>query len=243
MKYLPGSKKTDPHENQWLSVSDLMAGLMMVFLCISVAMIHSVMAERKKITTIALSYQENQLSIYRALVNTFDEDLERWGASISDDTLTIIFQAPDAMFETGKTELSARYKKILTEFFPRYMNALRPFTDSIEEVRLEGHTSSGWGAADFQDSAYFKNLALSQQRTRSVLRFVSTLENVSEYKKWMKGHLAAVGYSSSRPVLDSNGLEDPTQSKRVAFRVITNADLKIKTILEGLLEKDAESIL
>ncbi len=243
MKYLPGSQKTDQHENQWLSVSDLMAGLMMVFLCISVAMIHSVMAERKKITTIALSYQENQLSIYRALVTTFEKDLERWGASISDDTLTIIFQAPDAMFETGKTELSARYKKILSEFFPRYMNALRPFTDSIEEVRLEGHTSSGWGASDRQDNAYFKNLALSQQRTRSVLRFVSTQDNVSEYKKWMKGHLAAVGYSSSRPVLDDNGLEDPTQSKRVAFRVITNADLKIKNILEGLLEKDAESIL
>lgn len=243
MKYLPGSKKSTGDENQWLSVSDLMAGLMMVFLCVSVAMIHSVMAERKKITAIALSYQENQLSIYQAMLDSFNQDLERWGARISDDTLTIVFQAPDAMFETGQTELSGRYKKILAEFFPRYMTALQPFTDSIEEIRLEGHTSSGWGATDPSGNAYYKNLELSQERTRSVLRYVSTLENVSEYKDWMKGHLAAVGYSSSRPILDSNGQEDPVRSKRVAFRVITNADLKIKNILEGLIEKNAKAVL
>lgn len=243
MKYLPGSKKSEGDENQWLSVSDLMAGLMMVFLCISVAMVHSVMAERKKITAIALSYQENQLNIYRALLDSFNVDLERWGASISDDTLTIVFQAPDAMFETGKTELSDRYKKILAEFFPRYMTALQPFTDSIEEIRLEGHTSSGWGAYDASGDAYYKNLTLSQERTGSVLRYVTTLNSVSKYQSWMKGHMAAVGYSSSRPVLKANGEEDSIRSKRVAFRVITNADLKIKNILEGLIEKDAKAAL
>ena len=235
--------KSDQNEDQWLSVSDLMAGLMMVFLCISVAMIHSVVQERKKITTIALSYQENQMNIYRSLTHELQKDFTRWGASISDDTLTIVFQAPDAMFETGKTELSARYKNILAEFFPRYMTALRPYTGSIEEIRLEGHTSTGWGGLNDQDSAYFKNLTLSQQRTRSVLKFVSTLSQVSQYKKWMTGHLAAVGYSSSRPVLNPQGLEDPTRSKRVAFRVITNADLKIKTILEGLLDNVDDEIL
>jgi outer membrane protein OmpA-like peptidoglycan-associated protein len=243
MRYLPNGKKSESDENQWLSVSDLMAGLMMVFLCISVAMIHSVMAEREKITAIAVSYQENQLSIYRALHNAFKTDLERWGANISDDTLTIVFQAPDAMFETGKTELSDRYKKILAEFFPRYMTVLQPFTDSIEEIRLEGHTSSGWGATDPSGNAYYKNLKLSQERTRSVLRFVSTLTNVSEYKHWMKSHMAAVGYSSSRPILNARGEEDPVRSKRVAFRVITNADLEIKNILEGLIEKDAKAAL
>lgn len=243
MKYLPGSKKNASGDDQWLSVSDLMAGLMMVFLCISVAMIHSVMAERKKITAIALSYQENQLSIYRALLDSFKQDLDRWGANLSDDTLTIVFQAPDAMFETGKTELSDRYKKILSEFFPRYMIALQPFTDSIEEIRLEGHTSSGWGSNDTSGNAYYKNLTLSQQRTGSVLRYVTTLTSVSKYKDWMKGHMAAVGYSSSRPVLSNDGNEDPVRSKRVAFRVITNADLKIKNILEGLIEKDAKTAL
>ena len=243
MKYLPSSKGKGADDNQWLSVSDLMAGLMMVFLCISVAMIHSVLAERQKITAIALSYKENQLSIYNALVNSFKGDLDRWGASISDDTLTIVFQAQDAMFETGKTELSARYKGILEEFFPRYMHALKPFAESIEEVRLEGHTSTGWGVSDKSDNAYFKNLKLSQERTRSVLRYISSLDTITEYEDWMKVHLAAVGYSSSRPILNEHGLEDSVRSKRVAFRVITNADLKIKDILEGLIEKDAISAL
>ena len=238
---ISNNPKSESHENQWLSVSDLMAGLMMVFLCIAVAMVYSVMTERKKITAIALSYQENQLAIYQALVSSFKDDLDHWGASISDDTLTIAFQAPDAMFETGKTQLSEHYQTILAEFFPRYMTALQPFTDSIEEIRLEGHTSSGWSSTIQGDHAYFKNLELSQERTQSVLRFVTTLEDVSQYKSWIKHHLAAVGYSSSRPVLDSQGKEDPLRSKRVAFRVITNSDLKIKNILEGLIKKDVQT--
>lgn len=240
---ISNNPKSESHENQWLSVSDLMAGLMMVFLCIAVAMVYSVMTERKKITAIALSYQENQLAIYQALVSSFKDDLDHWGARISDDTLTIAFQAPDAMFETGKTQLSEHYQTILAEFFPRYMTALQPFTDSIEEIRLEGHTSSGWSSTIQGDHAYFKNLELSQERTQSVLRFVTTLEDVSQYKSWIKHHLAAVGYSSSRPVLDSQGKEDPLRSKRVAFRVITNSDLKIKNILEGLIKKDVQTTL
>jgi len=235
--------QSESHENQWLSVSDLMAGLMMVFLCIAVAMVYSVMTERKKITAIALSYQENQLAIYQALVSSFKGDLDHWGASISDDTLTIAFQAPDAMFETGKTQISEHYQTILAEFFPRYMTALQPFTESIEEIRLEGHTSSGWSSTIQGDQAYFKNLELSQERTQSVLRFITTLEDVSQYKSWIKRHLAAVGYSSSRPVLNSQGKEDPLRSKRVAFRVITNSDLKIKNILEGLIKKDVQTTL
>lgn len=238
---IDSSKNHDAQEDQWLSVSDLMAGLMMVFLCIAVAMVYSVMSERKKITAIALSYQENQLAIYQALVSSFEQDLSHWGASISDDTLTIAFQAPDAMFETGKTELSEHYQTILAEFFPRYMTALQPFKDSIEEIRVEGHTSSGWSSTIYGDRAYFKNLQLSQQRTQSVLRYVTTLADVREYKQWMKRHIAAVGYSSSRPVLNELGREDPLLSKRVAFRVITNSDLKIKNIVEGLLQKDAST--
>ena len=226
--------KSEQNEAQWLSVSDLMAGLMMVFLFISVVMIRNVYIEREKINQVAISYQTSQVAIFTELEKEFANDLEAWGAKIDKDLLTVSFHTPDSMFETGKTELSASYQEILANFFPRYMQVLEPFEDSIAEVRLEGHTSSIWNQNTLSSSAYFNNLTLSQQRTRSVLMYVSSLPSVEPYKDWMKENIAAVGFSSSKPIVDAMGEEDYEQSKRVVFRVITNSDIQIKRILESL---------
>ena len=226
-------KQRNTQESHWLSVSDLMSGLMMVFLCISVAMMHSVLIERDKIRQVAVSYRDTQLAIYQSLVEEFSGDLKRWGASIDRDTLTIIFQTNDTMFATGSREVSIPYQTILAEFFPRYINVLLPFQGAIEEIRLEGHTSSEWQQSE--EDAYFKNLSLSQDRTRSVLEYVSQLSSSKQHKNWITQHIAAVGYSSSRLIKDASGKEDKERSKRVAFRVITNSEMKIKHILEETL--------
>ncbi|RMD63220.1 OmpA family protein, partial [Candidatus Parcubacteria bacterium] len=55
-------------EDHWISVSDLMAGLMMVFLFVSIALMHSAFMERDKIREIALTYEKTQLAIYQALL-------------------------------------------------------------------------------------------------------------------------------------------------------------------------------
>lgn len=218
-------------DSSWLSVSDLMAGLMMVFLCVAVAMMHSVMIEREKIRTIAMSYKENQLAIFQALQVEFKEDLLRWGAVIDRDTLTVAFNNSDAMFATGEAALTQGYQRVFEEFFPRYMDVLQPFTESIEAVRIEGHTSSGWGADVGANQSYFNNLRLSQERARSVLRSVYGLESLASYQIWMMRNVAAVGYSSSRPIYNSDGSENIERSKRVAFRVVTNSETKIHSIL------------
>lgn len=227
-------KRSASDETQWLTVSDLMAGLMMVFLFISVVMMRNVYIEREKINQVAVSYQTNQVAIYTELMKEFSTDLAAWGAKIDKDSLTISFQTPDSMFATGQTDLSQSYQEILSNFFPRYIKVLMPFRSSIAEIRLEGHTSSIWKLSEDSGEAYFNNLQLSQQRTRSVLKFVSNLPSVEPFRDWMKSNIAAVGFSSSKPILDTAGEEDSAQSKRVVFRVMTNADIQIKNILERL---------
>jgi len=125
-----------------------------------------------------------------------------------------------------------KYEELLGQFFPRYMEVLEPYKPSINEVRVEGHTSSVWRNAS-DDEAYFDNMKLSQDRTRSVLQYIYRLPKIIPNKEWVKRHLAAVGLSSSRLVLNDNGYEDNRASRRVSFRVITNADIQIKSILEG----------
>ena len=165
-------------EDHWISVSDLMAGLMMVFLFVSVALMRTafqerdkVKVEKDKIREIAIAYQQNQVAIYDALMKEFEGDLLRWQAVIDKDTLAFEFQSPEVLFGTNEVALRPRFKVILADFFPRYLKILDHFKDSISEVRIEGHTSSVWNRDTGPDRAYFNNMELSQGRTRSVLSY------------------------------------------------------------------------
>lgn len=223
----------EQEENHWLSVSDLMAGLMMVFLFIAIALMRNAFDERDRIKQVAVAYQENQVAIYDALLAEFEKDLQAWDATIEQDSLTFTFQSPDVLFEEGEADLTEAYRSLLDDFFPRYVEALLPYVDSINEVRLEGHTSSVWNAATADDVAYFKNMELSQDRTRSVLEYVYRIPAIADQQEWVKSTIAAVGLSSSRFVMNDAGIEDQQRSRRVSFRVITNADIQIKSILEA----------
>ena len=67
-------------DEHWMSVSDLMAGLMMIFLFIAIALMRDAFEERDKIKQVAIAYQENQVAIYDALMDEFEDDLETWCA-------------------------------------------------------------------------------------------------------------------------------------------------------------------
>lgn len=226
-------KTAEQEESHWLSVSDLMAGLMMVFLFIAIALMRQAFIERDKIKDVAVAYQENQVAIYDALVDEFAVDLDRWDADIDRDSLTFTFQSPDVLFAQGEINLSNRYQSLLSNFFPRYMEVLEQFKSSINEVRIEGHTSSVWNQSTPLTEAYFKNMALSQGRTRSVLDFVYRLPESLPYQGWIKDNFAAVGLSSSKLILNEAGGENRDRSRRVTFRVITNADIQMRKILES----------
>lgn len=219
-------------ETHWLSVADLMAGLMIVFLFVAIALMRSAFQERDQIREIAVAYQDNQVDIYEALMKEFEEDLERWDASINEANLAFEFQSPEVLFGVGSESIQSRFREILRDFFPRYLETLEAFHESIDEVRIEGHTSSEWNQLVTETEAYFLNMELSQGRTRSVLEYVYSIPEAREWRDWIKGTMAAVGFSSSRPVLTPEGEEDREASRRVTFRVVTNAEVQIRRILE-----------
>ncbi len=231
MDKLFGTSNTS-HENgeHWLTVSDLMAGLMMVFLFIAIVFMMNTQKENDKIKDVAVAYQQNQVAIYEALQTEFKDDLNKWGATIDKETLAFSFQSPDVLFANNETTLSEAYKNILNDFFPRYIDVLRPYRESLNEIRIEGHTSSAGLRGATEAQAYFYNMRLSQGRTRAVLEYAYAL--MPNESVWIKANIAAVGFSSSRLIM-KDGVEDAAQSRRVSFRAITNADIQIKRILES----------
>jgi len=226
-----GSRREAENGEHWLTISDLMAGLMMVFLFISVALMRAAFLERDKIKEVAVAYKDTQIAINDALTAEFEVDLARWEATINRDTLSFEFKSPEVLFAPNEIALQPRFVAILSDFFPRYLAVLSRYEGAIEEVRIEGHTSSEWTNATTGDAAYFNNMHLSQGRTRSVLEFVYSLPGIAGERDWIKANVAAVGFSSSRLVRNEAGGEDKEASRRVVFRVVTNAETQIRKIL------------
>lgn len=218
----------------WISVSDLMSGLMMMFLFVAVAYMYYVQVERDNVKEIAVAYKETQVAIYNDLMREFEGDLKRWNAIIEKNTLQVTFNDPEVLFRAGSPDLSTQFSEMLNQFFPRYVAVLSHYRSAIEEIRIEGHTSSDWGKLE-GEHAYFPNMALSQDRTRSVLQYVMSLLQPGNDREWVRSSFAAVGYSSSRRILDADTQkEDSALSRRVNFRVITNSELQIRNIIERL---------
>ncbi|EGO9736039.1 OmpA family protein, partial [Escherichia coli] len=186
-KQLP---KKDQDNEHWVSMSDLMAGLMMVFMFISIAYMHYVRIEKEKIKEVAVAYENAQLQLYNALDIEFAKDLQDWDAEIDKQTLEVRFKSPDVLFGLGSTELKPKFKLILDDFFPRYLKVLDNYQDHITEVRIEGHTSTDWTGTTNPDIAYFNNMALSQGRTRAVLQYVYDIKNIATHQQWVKSKFA-----------------------------------------------------
>jgi len=220
-------------EEHWIPLSDLMTGLMMIFMLISVLSMVQVQASGDAMRSVAQNYGQSRQNLYRDLLHEFSPDLRRWRAKLDPD-LTIRFEQPDVLFDTGRAELKASFKVILADFFPRYVRIISDpsYKPYISEIRIEGHTSSIWGAGVNEDDAYFRNMELSQSRTRSTLEYVLLLPQVAADKSWLTRHLTANGLSSSRTLRNEDGTENVEASQRVEFRVRTDAESRINEILK-----------
>lgn len=225
-------KKYIQEDDFWPSVSDLMSGLMIIFMFIAIAFMSQVTKEKQSMTDLAKDYKLVKISIYQELFKEFETDLNDWNAYIDKETLSIKFREPDIFFEQGSSDLNYRFKEILDDFFPRYIGILNSnkFRDEIEEVRIEGHTSTEWTKNSTPMESYFKNMELSQNRTRSTLHYVMTLDSMNSHEKFMVEKVTANGLSYSKKVME-NGMEDKKMSRRVEFKIRTKAEEKIDEIL------------
>lgn len=230
MKLLKGKQEDDP----WISISDLMSVLMMVFLFVSITYMVKITIEKNRIETIAVTYENLQNELYLDLKKEFEKDLDTWNAVLDESTLSIRFEKPEILFEVGSAELNDHFKTLLDDFFPRYLNILTSdkYKNDIEEIRIEGHTSSEWYSKASDQEAYFNNMELSQNRTRNVLEYILLQNWNKDLFEWEKKHLTANGLSSSKIILDSNGNENKEKSRRVEFRVKTDAEKRIVNILK-----------
>lgn len=264
MNALEAENLDNQKDEQWVSAADLLGGTLIIFFLLMLYFLLTQQEQSRNkseiytqtvakleqelqrvarnaqlapesIKEVAVTYDQKRSEIYQALVNEFSGDLPKWNAEIDED-LTVRFNEPSVLFSVGSATIRPRFKRILEDFFPRYLAAVTDpdFKKAIAEVRIEGHTSSFWnlGANTPEQVAYLNNMDLSYQRSRSVLRYVMGLGSVSEDLPFLRKHLTANGLSSSKRILNDDGNEDFARSQRVEFRIRTDVESRIAKILD-----------
>ena len=233
-------RKNKSIEGPLSSISDLMSGLMIIFLFIAVSFMSRVVDEniqikkqQETVENIVTTYEETKVSIYDDLYSEFKDDMKSWNMEIDKDG-TIRFKEPDIFFEKGKSDLKPEFEDMLDSFFPRYINLIyENHKDKVEAIRIEGHTSSEWEENATKKESYFKNMELSQDRTRNVLEYIMNIKSILKYEDWLIDKITANGMSYSKRVMNDDNTEDKEASRRVEFKVITNSEETINEILDN----------
>ena len=225
--------------NVWMSVSDLMTGLMVIFLFVAIAYIKRVQDNQSVLT----QYVENRQDLHDKLVAEFKEEAEQGKITIHGD-LSMRFENAQTLFAPGSWALTPAFQEELKNYIPRYLGILlnASMKDKIREIRIEGHTDNV-PYPQLDADPYYANLILSQRRALNVMQFIRNLPEYQEYsaedKELLEYWFTAYGLSYGRALDDNSEYIHKTKqeinlskSRRVEFRLITAGEEMLEEFVE-----------
>ena len=213
MRSTPPKSKTLSDENPFsLSLGDLMAGLLLIFvLLLSFVMLRleNLMEEKRR----ELELLDDRERIKKLLISRLLKELSEFDVEVDPDT-GVIRITEGILFDFGKDEIKQAGKTFLRQFTPKYVGILLSdplVKEHIAQVIIEGHTDDV--------GSYEYNLSLSLRRAYSVAAYLfaeefGTFCNAKELKKL----LSANGRSFVQPIAPNVRIEGRAQNRRVEFQ-------------------------
>ena len=221
--------------SEWISFSDIMTTLMLVFLLVSLITINQIEDQFSQIEDQfkdpVVTLLETKEQLYSDLKRSFALKEQELGIEIEQD-LTIKFNNIESLFKQDSHSLEQDFSRKLDEFFPLYFSVINKeqYADTIKEVRIEGHTAD-------RSPRHNSNIALielSQRRANSILTYIldgeyyNQLNEVDQRKLFF--WFSANGFGKGRAldetgkfVFDS-GQEISPNSRRIEFKVVTTEE-------------------
>lgn len=133
---------------------------------------------------------------------------------------------PDAiLFDAGYDTIKPEFDTLLQSFCRLWFETLYEQRDALDTVQVEGHASSEYANLSAAQ-AFVRNLSLSQRRAAAVFGRCLAYGGDDEVTDWARSSMAAVGYSSSRLIIE-NGVEDRAASRRVVFALKPKTESQI----------------
>jgi chemotaxis protein MotB len=232
-----GRVESLPDHEYWLSYSDLLAGLLMVFTLMLLAALYTYQSGVEGVYEILSVRQE----VIEDLQRQFQEGETRVVEVQPDGTVRF---ADQVLFEENSADLSPEGREQLQAFARQYVQLIfgtRDFEDfrrQLEAIVVEGHTND--------NGSYVYNLALSQARAFAVMEVL--LGEAAGYQAQLQRYVTANGRSFAALVcqdstVDQRAVElqdrcrghggvDKGASRRIEIRF----QLRDGNLLQDLLE-------
>ena len=103
--------KIDREEPYWQSISDLMTGLMVVFVFVCIAFLHQINKARN-------DYNAVREQIAVALIDEFKMEKNKYrGVEIDPQTLKAVFREPSVYFDDDSSHVKPAFQDLLNDFF------------------------------------------------------------------------------------------------------------------------------
>lgn len=187
----------------WLSIGDLMSGLLLIFALLLI------------VTLLQLTEQAEKTEKSRVvIIHSLKKALDAKGinAQVNDKTGDISI-LDSVLFDSNSSELKLKGKQFLAEFIPLYANVLLDndgIADQITFLIIEGNTSSSgsWG----------HNMNLSMARAGAVYDVVDDM--VFPRKQEMLRKLMVAG----RGKASANQQREDSADRKVVFRIQFRGD-------------------
>jgi len=212
----------DEENPYWMSFSDILSALLVVFILASVILILQLM-ERQKDFDQKVSQLEMAEQIRRTILQEAKQELEQRGIEVQTSENESVLRIPNELlgFDTGEFELQPRYAPTALEI-GQVLNRVITRDDRIDyldTVFVEGHTDS----RAFQGFMGKGNWGLSTFRAISLWQFWSDAlpagEQLDRLRNKDNNPLFSVsGYAQTRPVSDGDSDDDYRRNRRIDIR-------------------------
>ena len=209
MRRTPPRSKTLIDENPFgLSLGDLMAGLLLIFvLLLSFVMLRleNLMEEKRH----QLEQLDDRERVKKLLISRLLKELADFDVEVDPDTGVIRIKE-GILYDFGKDELKQEGKEFLRQFIPKYVAVLLSEPDvseHIAQVIIEGHTDNV--------GSWELNLDLSLRRANSVASYLFTEEfGTFRHADALKKLLSANGRSFAQPIVPNDTGAERAQNQR-----------------------------
>lgn len=199
----------------WITMTDLMLGLVLVFMILFFYSSTSNYFEKVREQTVTSN------------VNTeLAEKLKEQQVDATVDLFSGVVNISDLeLFELNSWELSDNGKAYLQKFVPIYVNTIlgnANYRGKIQGLIIQGHTDSQtFAGVTTSEEQYMKNMELSLKRAYAVASYFQHTAYDKKYSEDLEKIMLVEGCSYSRPILDSDGKEDFAKSRRVELKLVT----------------------
>lgn len=215
-------KKNNMEEENifWVTMSDMLLGLMMVFMILFVLTITGFSQSKFK-------QQETQSQVAQELI----EKMKAQNINVEIDKVTGEVKISDLeLFDINSYTLSPNGKKYLSKFIPIYINTIfsnPKLSNKIVNIVIQGHTDSQmFKNTPSRELQFTKNMDLSIKRADAVENYIFQTGYNKKYTDNLIHILTVEGKSYTDPII-VNGKEDYAKSRRVELKlVVKDANLQ-----------------